>query len=75
MTGMLEVLDHTGDTKLEWNPRVQAEVDVARGMFDGLKAKGYLAYKLDRNGEKGEVIRTFDPDAERIVMNPQMQGG
>ena len=75
MSGVLEVLDHTGDTKIEWNPRVQAEVDVAKSTFDSLKAKGYLAYKLDRNGERGEVIRSFDAQAERIVMNPQMQGG
>lgn len=75
MTGMLEILDHTGDTKVEWNPTVQAEVEVAQDTFDKLKAKGYMAYKLDANGNTGEVLRSFDPNAARIVMNPQMQGG
>lgn len=75
MTNKLEILDHTGDTKMEWNPAVQAEVDAAQATFDSLKAKGYLAYKLDRDGSRGEVLRSFDAQAERIVMNPQMQGG
>lgn len=71
----MRVLDHTGDTKIEWNPRRGEETNAAREMFDKLKKRGYLAYKLKRDGTQGEVIREFDPSAERIVMSPAMQGG
>jgi hypothetical protein len=72
----LHVLDQTGDTRTTWDPEVEEEVDAARLVFAGLKAKGYLAYSVDpSDGSKGEVIREFDPAAQAIIMSPQMQGG
>lgn len=71
----LAVLDRTGDTRLEWDPERRDEVDAARKMFAELKAKRYLAYRCDADGNRGEVIREFDPEAERIVMTPQLVGG
>jgi hypothetical protein len=68
-------LNRTGDTKLIWDPDKAAEVDAARAMFDSLKKKNYLAYRVDRKGEKGEVIKEFDPNAEKIILAPQMVGG
>lgn len=76
MTSTLEITDHTGDTKIEWNKNVAAEVEAARETFSRMKENHkYLAYKVRRDGSQGEVIRAFDPDAERIVMVPQTQGG
>lgn len=76
MTSTLEITDHTGDTKIEWNKNVEAEVEAARETFSRMKENHkYLAYKCRRDGSRGEVIRAFDPDAERIVMVPQTQGG
>lgn len=71
----LHVLDHTGDTRTLWNPENQAEVDAAKETFTRLKKKGYLAYSVDESGERGEVIREFDPTAGRIIMAPQLVGG
>lgn len=76
MTSTLEITDHTGDTKIEWNKNVPAEVEAARETFSRMKEQHkYLAYKTRRDGTRGEVIRAFDPDAERIIMVPQTQGG
>jgi len=75
MTNDLKVLDHTGDTQIRWNPSNRDETQAAREHFDSMKAKGYLAYALDADGARGEVIRKFDPQARSIVMTPQMQGG
>ena len=69
------VLDATGDTKTIWNKDIQVEVDVARMQFDAMKKKGYAAYKVDAKGEKGEVLKTFDPNVERMIMAPPMVGG
>lgn len=75
-TGVLEMLDHTGDTKLIWDRHQTAEVDNARATFDRLRAAKYLAFSVTgKNGDKGEQIREFDPNAERIIMTPPMQGG
>jgi hypothetical protein len=71
----MAVMDETGDTKLIWEEDNQAEVDAAKEMFNSLKKKGYLAYSVDRKGEKGEVMTKFDPSAEKIIMSPPLQGG
>lgn len=75
LAGRLRVLDHTGDTRVAWNPGIAGEVDAARALFNEMKSKKYLAYRVDGDGSRGEVIREFDPGAREIIMSPQMQGG
>jgi hypothetical protein len=74
-TGRLEIVDPTGDTKLEWNQGNQVEVEAARASFDTHRRKGYHAYRMASDGSRGEVIREFDPAAQRIIMAPPVQGG
>lgn len=69
------VLDETGDTKIVWSEDKQDEVDMAKETFVKMKKKGYVAYSVDRRGEKGQVLDEFDPSAEKIIMAPQLQGG
>lgn len=71
----MAILDHTGDTKLIWDPDKADEVEHARETFTKLKKKGYMAYSVNRKGDKGEVMREFDPDAEKMILAPQMVGG
>lgn len=75
MTGELCVMNHTGDLKLVWNSQNTGEVEEARKMFNDMKAKGYLAYKVQGGGDKGEVITAFEPDAGKIIMAPPLAGG
>jgi len=75
MRGELIVLNHTGDMKLIWDGEKRAEVSAAKDMFDSMKTKGYLAYTVDKKGNKGEVLREFDAELEKIIMTPPMQGG
>lgn len=75
MPGILNVMDRTGDTKVEWDRDKPEEVNAAREMFKKMKALGYLAYTITRKGDKGAVIKDFDPAAEQIVMAPQTVGG
>lgn len=72
---VMNVMDRTGDTRIEWNPASKDEVAMAKAAFDAAKAKKYLTYKVDSQGNQGELIRTFDPSAERIVATPQTVGG
>ena len=71
----MAVMDSTGDTKLIWEEENSAEVEAAREMFDSLKRKGYLAYAVNKKGDKGDVLDRFDPSAEKIIMSPQLRGG
>ena len=65
-----------GDIKMMWDKTKAEEIVAADDMFNTMKGRGYIAYSVvGKNGEKGEVIKDFDPDAERIIMTPPMQGG
>lgn len=73
--GILRYMDDTGDTKLIWDPEKEAEVENARRTFNDLRKKKYNAYSVKKNGDKGEIITEFDPEAEKIIMAPPMAGG
>lgn len=71
----LHVIDSTGDTRIMWDPARPDEVDMAEAAFKAAKKKGYLAHKVGKDGEAGEVIRDFDKKAGKIIMTPQLVGG
>lgn len=75
MTGEMRVLDVTGDLKINWDTANADEVAAAREQFDKLKKKGFLAYTVNKKGDKGEVIAEFDPNAALLIMAPAMRGG
>ncbi|GAC1530512.1 MAG: hypothetical protein NVS2B16_37440 [Chloroflexota bacterium] len=69
-------ISEEGDTPIyKWNHDNPSEVDVARGLFETWKKKGYAAYKVSRDGAKGEQLQTFDPAAKQIIFAPPMVGG
>ena len=76
MRGELAIMDFSGDTKILWDSDNKDEVDNARETFNRLKKKGYVAYTVKgKNGDKGEILKEFDPDVERIIMAPAAVGG
>lgn len=72
---MMATMDEKGDTPVRWNRSLPTEVEIARAAFDSARKRGYAAYKMSEAGAKGEVIHTFDPAAERIILAPPMVGG
>lgn len=74
---MLCVMDRqAGDTRVMWDPDNADEVEAARAAFDKLRGeKKFVAYKVAEPGDKGEVIREFDPQAGKIILAPPMVGG
>lgn len=75
MKGQLCVMDQTGDTKLIWDSNNNDEVEAAKATFDRLRAKGYIAFSVKGNGDKGEVITEFDRNSEKIILAPALRGG
>jgi hypothetical protein len=75
-TGEMAILDGSGDTKIIWNSDNEDEVENAKRTFYNLvKEKKYLAFSVDKKGEKGEQVKTFDPDMEKLILVPPMKGG
>lgn len=73
--GVMAVMNATGDKKTIWSRNDAVEVEAARLEFDHFRSKGYMAYKVEGEGRRGEVINKFDPTAERIIFAPPMKGG
>ena len=73
--GEMRVMGPEGDTKLIWDAENEDEVANARRTFCDLTGKGYTAYAVKKGGEKGKVIKTFDSDAEKLILVPRMVGG
>jgi len=64
-----------GDLKVIWDSDKPEEVSHARKTFTEFKSKGYLAYKVSKGGDKGEVMKDFDAEAEKVILAPRMMGG
>jgi hypothetical protein len=73
--GNLNVLDKSGDVRVQWDRSNPEEIAKAQATFKQYRAEGYLAYKVNKKGDAGEVITDFDTTAERIILAPQMKGG
>ncbi len=71
----LAVMDGTGDTRSIWSPDNPDEVAAAKRTFTDLKKKGYIAYSVDEDGDKNEIMREFDPMAGKVIMHKPMVGG
>lgn len=72
--GEIRQLARVGDMKISWNSENEKEVTVAREIFDKRIKESWTAFR-EKGGFKGDKIRTFDPDAERIVLVPPISGG
>lgn len=73
--GIMKILDSTGDSKIMWDPENEDEVDGAEAQFDVLIEKGFSAYAVKKDGEKGRKIKKFTPNAGKIIMVPSIAGG
>lgn len=76
VTGTMSELNRKGDTKTLWDKDNPDEVAIAKRTFEDFKRKGYLAYTVvGKKGDKGEIIREFDPELERIIFVRANVGG
>lgn len=73
--GQLRQLHRKGDLNLSWSSDNEQEITAAKEIFNEKIKEGWAAFAEKRLGGKGDRIRTFDPDAERIVLVPPIAGG
>lgn len=72
--GEIRQLAREGDMKISWNSGNEKEVIAAKETFENRIKEGWTAFR-EKLGIKGEKIKIFDPDAERIVLVPPISGG
>lgn len=68
------VMDHTGDTRHEFDAKDKAAIAAAEERFKELTGLGFTAGKRTADG-KTELMRKFDPTAETTIFFPRLQGG
>jgi hypothetical protein len=68
------VMDHTGDTRQQFDPADAAAVAAAEERFKMLTGAGFTAAKRMAEG-KSEILRSFDPTVEETLFIPRLKGG
>jgi hypothetical protein len=68
------VMDHTGDTRHQFDPADATAVAEAEVRFKELTGAGFTAARRLDDG-KSEVIRSFDSTAEETLFIPRLIGG
>jgi hypothetical protein len=68
------VMDHTGDSRHNFNPADEKALREAQLRFDALMKSGYTAAVRDVSGQP-TVVRSFDPNAEETLFYPRLVGG
>jgi len=73
--GELRILERVGDMKISWNSSNREEIKTAKEIFDKKISQGWSAFGEKLSGAKGDRIKEFDSEAERIVLVPPITGG
>jgi hypothetical protein len=68
------VMDHTGDSRHQFDPADAAAVAEAEERFKMLTGIGFTAAKRLADG-KNEILKSFDPTAEETLFIPRLKGG
>lgn len=73
--GEIRRLGREGDIKQIWNKDNEDEVSAAKDLFEKMVKKGYLAFNVNKDGDKSTKMSKFDPNAEKIILVPPVVGG
>jgi hypothetical protein len=68
------VMDHSGDSRHQFDPNDSEAVAKAEERFRALNAAGFIAAERTSAGETRRV-KSFDPTAEEVLFFPRLVGG
>jgi hypothetical protein len=79
---VLRIMNSSGDRSVKWDrgkvqvgdPEAIAAIKEAERLFEEAKARGATGFKV-APGKPAERIERFDPEAEQIIVVPQVAGG
>lgn len=72
---VMRVLTDNGDDRLTWDRSKPTEIKDAIKKFKDFLSKGYKAFAVMANGQKGHRLDDFDPLMEEIIMVPSTVPG
>ena len=74
--GTMHVLGRQGDQVMTWDPENALQTEHVRQAFNGKVAAGFTGFRVGPESLKdAERLSEFDPQAQRIVLVPQIAGG
>ena len=68
------VMDHTGDSRHQFDPADAAAVAEAEARFKELTNAGFIAAERTGPGQS-KVVAKFNPAAEETLFIPRLRGG
>lgn len=66
------IIDRSGDTRHQFEV---ADAGLAEKRFRDLTQRGFTAVALGRDGAENRLLRSFDPNVERTLFFPPLEGG
>ena len=80
--GMLRVISKRGDDRVQWNEQdaltgdaeANAAIREAERIFAHERARGAIAFRVEP-GKQAVRLEQFDPQADQIILVPQVIGG
>lgn len=72
---LMEIMDRTGHTEVNWDASNDGETEVARETFNRMTERGFRAFRTDGKGAQGTRMTEFDPEAESLILVPHLAGG
>jgi len=73
--GKLVIMDPSGHTEIKWSASNEVETEIARAAFNSAIGRNYSAFRVTEAGGRGARVTSFDPEAERYILAPQLVGG
>ena len=70
----LLIMDHTGHSTFEFDPKNSAAVAEAMERFEALIKQGYTAAERTGSGTQRKVTK-FDPNRTETMFHPRLIGG
>lgn len=74
----LQIMDHTGHSTLEFDKASPVALAEAQAIFEKCLADGgagFEKHEPDEKGSTGTRLKAFNPEAEEILLRPQLVGG
>lgn len=71
--GSIRILNNSGHSSTIYDPKVDAEVEDAKALFESERERGRTMIRTDVDGE-GEVAKRFKPEADYVSI-PRIAGG
>ena len=65
----MRIINETGDQLVVWDSNIKKEVKEAEKLFTEYLGKGWKAYAINQNGDRGRRITHFNAELEEVTFD------